>query len=228
MNTWPMRRRFSCGSVTPASAARNVSSRLHDVQVGLEVLGELVDDRFRFALAQQAVVDEDAGELRADRLVQAGPRRRTNRRRRRGRRSRGRCRHACADRRAIVCSAKSPSRQVPRQPQTLVRKLASIVLPSARVRHLGMELQAVERQRCDASPRRAGRSPWRRAATKSSDTRSTWSPWLIQTCVSRGDAGEQIGGVAVRRIDGSSARPYSRAGALCTLPPSAWHISCMP
>ena len=30
----------------------------------------------------------------------------------------------------IVCSAKSPSRQVPRQPQALVTKLASIVLPS--------------------------------------------------------------------------------------------------
>ena len=70
MNAWPMRRRFSCGSVTPASAARNWSSALHDVQVGLEVLGELLDDRLRFVLAQQAVVDEDAGELRADRLVQ--------------------------------------------------------------------------------------------------------------------------------------------------------------
>ena len=30
--------------------------------------------------------------------------------------------------------------------------------------------------------------------TNSSDTRSTWSPWLIQTCVSCGDAGEQVGG----------------------------------
>ena len=44
--------------------------RLDHVQVGLEVIAELPDDRFLFVLAQQAVVDEDAGELRADGLGQ--------------------------------------------------------------------------------------------------------------------------------------------------------------
>ena len=38
MNTWPMRRRFSCGSVTPASVAEEPRLAVDDVQVGLEVL----------------------------------------------------------------------------------------------------------------------------------------------------------------------------------------------
>ena len=33
------------------------------VQVGLEVIGELLEDRFRFALAQQPVVDMDTREV---------------------------------------------------------------------------------------------------------------------------------------------------------------------
>ena len=56
-----MIRRFSCGSVTPASAVEEPLSGVDDVQVGLEVVAErraMTD--FGFALAQQAVVDEDA------------------------------------------------------------------------------------------------------------------------------------------------------------------------
>ena len=42
---------------------------LDHVQVGVEVVGELADHRLGFVLSQQAVVDQDARELRADRLV---------------------------------------------------------------------------------------------------------------------------------------------------------------
>ena len=41
---------------------------IDDVQVGLEVVAEGSLDRLGFALAQQAVVDEDARDLGADRL----------------------------------------------------------------------------------------------------------------------------------------------------------------
>ena len=63
---------------------------LDDVQVGLEVVGELADDRLLLVLPQQAVVDQDARELRADRLGQQARPRPTNRRRRTARRSPGR------------------------------------------------------------------------------------------------------------------------------------------
>ena len=40
--------------------------RLDDVQVGLEVAGELADDRLLLGLAQQPVVDQDARNLGTD------------------------------------------------------------------------------------------------------------------------------------------------------------------
>ena len=70
MNARPICRRFSCGSIAPARALRNLSSRLDDVQIGLEMAGELADDRFLLGLAQQSVIDQDAGNLRADGLGQ--------------------------------------------------------------------------------------------------------------------------------------------------------------
>ena len=109
--------------------AQKSAFRFHDVQIGFEVAGELVDDRLLFVLAQQAVVDEDARELRADRSIQE-----------RGHDGRIDAARQPADHamtcplrsrtRAMVCSAKSPSRHVPVQPQTFVRKFARIVLPS--------------------------------------------------------------------------------------------------
>ena len=42
---------------------------LHYVQVGAEVVRKLFDDGSFLGLAQQAVVDQDAGELRSDGLI---------------------------------------------------------------------------------------------------------------------------------------------------------------
>ena len=39
---------------------------LDNVQVGCEMVAELVDDQLGFVLAQQPVVDENAGQLRPD------------------------------------------------------------------------------------------------------------------------------------------------------------------
>ena len=64
-----MMRRFSSGSVDALEpreeAVGGVDVDERDVEVALERL----DDLGRLVLAQQAVVDEDAGELVADRLV---------------------------------------------------------------------------------------------------------------------------------------------------------------
>ena len=70
MNAWPMRRRFSCGSVTPASAVRNWSSAFTTCRSVLKCFVNSSMTDCCFVLAQQAVVDQDARELRADRLVQ--------------------------------------------------------------------------------------------------------------------------------------------------------------
>ena len=47
---------------------------------------------------------------------------------------------------STVSRAKSPSFHVPEQRQTVLRKLPRIFAPCGRVRHFGMELQAVDRQ----------------------------------------------------------------------------------
>ena len=145
MKAWPILLRFSCGSVTPAKAAKNLSSRVDHVQVGLEVVGELPDHRLRFVLAQQAVVDQDAGGLRADGLGQQG-------RHHRGIDPAGKpADHPPAGPRGCgwsrcVSRAKSPSFQVPSQPHTARRKFPRIFVAQRRVGHLGMKLQAVDRQ----------------------------------------------------------------------------------
>ncbi len=87
---------------------------------------------------------------------------------------------------SIVCSAKSPSCQVPVQPQTRGQEVAQDRDAERRVRHLGMELEAVDRQRAVLARRRSGRCRSRPAARSRSETRVTWSPWLIQTSVCAG------------------------------------------
>ena len=79
MNSRPMVLRLVSGSVTPASASRNRSRRVHGVQLrpggGHEVLLHLLG----LARPQQAVVDEHAGQLVADRpLDQRGRDRRVD------------------------------------------------------------------------------------------------------------------------------------------------------
>ena len=77
MKVPPMILRLRSGSVTPASLPRNRSAGVDVDQRDVEVAAEQVDHLLRLAVAQQAGVDEDAGELVADRLVheQGGDRR---------------------------------------------------------------------------------------------------------------------------------------------------------
>ena len=69
MNSSPIRRRFSSGSSTPSSRARKRSSRLDVDERHVEVAAEGLDHLLGLVRAHEAVVDEDAGELVADRLV---------------------------------------------------------------------------------------------------------------------------------------------------------------
>ena len=69
--------RFCSGSSTPSSRVEEPLLRLDVDERHVEVLAERLDDLLRLRLAQEAVVDEDARELVADRLVheQRGDRR---------------------------------------------------------------------------------------------------------------------------------------------------------
>ena len=69
MNSSPMRLRFSSGSVDAGEPREEALLRLHVDERHVEVAAERLDDLRGLVLAQQPVVDEDAGELVADRLV---------------------------------------------------------------------------------------------------------------------------------------------------------------
>ena len=134
--------------------------RLHVDERDVEVAAEGLDDLLGLVLAQQAVVDEDAGELVADRLVHE----------KRGDggvdAARERAEHALradrgADPRDLLlddCGG-SPRR---RRTGDLVEEVLEDVLPVRRVRDLGMELDAVQPsgpilEGGDRRRRRAGR-----------------------------------------------------------------------
>ena len=146
MNAWPMRRRFSCGSVMPVERLQNRSSPCTTCR---SVLKWSVNSRITdclFVFAQQAVVDQDARQLRSDRLVQQ---RRDDGRidtAAEARRSRGRlptCSRTSLDR------SRRQSRPVsrsPSQPQTPMHKVLQQLAAQRRVRDFGVELHSKDRQ----------------------------------------------------------------------------------
>ncbi len=194
---------------------------LDDVQIGLEVLRKFANDRLFFVLAQQAVVDQDATELRADGPVQEG-----------------------RDDRRI-----DPARQAANHPigpdaatNLLDRLLGKIAEPpravalanvgqeigqhrfaQRRVGHFGMELQAVDRQAAvlDGRDRAGGGARQRREFVRHADD-------LIAMAHPNfgfvGQAGEQVG---VRR-DREFCPAIFPGRALATLPPSSSQASCIP
>ena len=121
-----------------------------------------VDHLRRLVLPQQAVVDEDARQPIADRLVRRAPPRPTSRRRRSGRRS-TRPSPTWSAMRDTDSSTNDAIVQSPRQPQSSEGEVAQDLEAALGVHDLGMEQQAVE------PPRRA--TPWRRSARSSSSRR---------------------------------------------------------
>ena len=69
MNCSPMMRRFCSGSVTPCERGQEPVGGVDVAQRHLEVVVERLDHLLGLVLAQQAVVDEHAGELVADGAV---------------------------------------------------------------------------------------------------------------------------------------------------------------
>ena len=61
-----------------------------------------------------------------------------------------------------------------------LEEVAQDLLPQRRVRHLGMKLQAVDRQPA-VLHRGEGQVSVAASGWKSAETCETWSPWLIQT-----------------------------------------------
>ena len=69
MNSRPMILRFVSGSLTPASAVEEPLLRVDDDEPDAGGRDVVALDLLGLALAQQAVIDEDAGELLAHRAL---------------------------------------------------------------------------------------------------------------------------------------------------------------
>ena len=69
MNSAPIALRLVSGSVTPRELGEEALLGVDGDERDLEVVAERGDDLLALVLAHQAVVDEDAGQLVADRAV---------------------------------------------------------------------------------------------------------------------------------------------------------------
>ena len=221
MNSSPTILRFSSGSDDAGEPREEALLRLHVDERHVEVAAERLDDLLGLVLAQEAVVDEDAGELVADRLVHeergdgrvdaAGERAEHALRADRG-----------ADPRDLLLDDRG-GRPRRRRARDLVEEVLEDLLPVRRVHDLGMELDAVE-------PRARGPRRRRSASTASCAVTSapaggavTESRWLIQTVCSGGRSWKSSDSPA-----SSSALPNSDAPVRSTAPPRSRAMSCMP
>ena len=82
--------RLSSGSVTPRKPGKEARAGIDGDERNVVMAAEELDHLARLVLAQETVIDEDAGELIADRFVDQQRRDGRSRRRLRARRSRGR------------------------------------------------------------------------------------------------------------------------------------------
>ena len=95
MNSSPIRRRFSSGLGDAVEAGEEALGGVDVDERHVEMLAERLHDLCRLVLAQEAVVDEDAGQLVADRAGGRAAPRPPSRRRPRARRA-PRCEPTCA------------------------------------------------------------------------------------------------------------------------------------
>ncbi len=143
MNVSPMRMRFVSGSVTPASCARKRSEASTCTSGTWKWSPNVSTTCSASPCAQQAVVDEHAGQLLADGAVH-------EQRGHGGVDAAGEAADHAARRRPARGSAR-PARRSRRAPSTWrargrrrERKFLSMSVPRGRVLHLGMELHGVE------------------------------------------------------------------------------------
>ena len=197
MNSSPMIWRFSSGSSTPASRARNRSRASTITRFMPEVALEGHPQQLRLLLAHEAVVDVDAGqpiahgamdERRGNGRIDAAGQRADDLAVRAGRRAWASTRSRIA---ATVDSMKLAAVQVGSTPGDADHEVAQDVPAARRVHDLGMELDAVEVALAASARPAKGVESVCAVDAKPSGSRVIESPWLIQTGCSRSKPGEQ-------------------------------------
>ena len=191
--------------------------RFHDVQIGFEMRREFANDRRFFVLPQQAVVDQDARQLRANRLGQ-------QRRHDRGIDAAGQAANDAAIANSLAQFADRLLGEIVQLPRAVAaadvrQEIRQDRFARRRVRDFRMKLQAVNRQplvldRRDRASRRAGQRLEIVGDTSSPDRRG--SSTLRSAPARRRTVHRPVPSF---EMIVQCARPNSRAGALCTLPP---------
>ena len=211
--------------VEPLERLEEFVGRVDMDERDVEMAAEQAHHLLRLALAHEAVIDEDAGQLVADRLVDQ------HRRDRRIDAAREAADHArLADLRADardLLGAEGGHRPVALEARDLVQEIGDELRPVGRMDHLGVEHGRVVAARFRRPRPHRARSPTRRRrgsrqagglpGRRGSSTPDSGRPFS-QTPSNRAQ---------VSRIS-TSARPNSAAWPPSTLPPSCWHSVCWP
>ena len=197
MNSRPMILRFSSGSLTPASASRNCFCGVDDVQVDAGGGDEVALDLLGLALAQQPVVDEDAGQPVADRALHDGRGDRGVDAAGERRRSPGRVADLLADPLDLLLD------DVDHRPGLaaagdVVQEVLEHLLAVLGVQHLGVPLDAGQAAARRPRRPRPGSPSVEASTSKPAGAAVTESPWDIQTVCSAGHVGEQGAGLGDR------------------------------
>ena len=184
---------------------------------------ERLDDLRRLVLAQQAVVDEDAGRAGRRPPCARAARRPRSRRRPRARRARAR-EPTCARIRSTCSSITAAGVQVGRRAGDAVEEVLQHVLAVRRVHDLGVELDAVE-ARAPAPRTRRSASTASRRSTRAPVGRRGHGVAVAHPARS---APRQARRSSAPRRRASSVLPNSTTPVRSTRPPSSCAISCMP
>ena len=201
--------RFLSGSVDAGELAEEQVARVAVHQRDVVVVAEQAHDLLGLARAQQPVIDEDAGELVADRLVD-------QHRGDGGIDAAGQAAdHAPladlgADARDRLRRGRRPWSSRRCSPRPSCVKLRSSSRAVRRVHDLGVELHAVEVRARRRRWRRRARRRWSPTTRKPGGSAVTRSPWLIQTCSRLALAPDAVEQRAVAGHARSTARPNSR------------------
>ncbi len=225
MNAWPIRRRFSCGSVTPASAFRNVASA-STTRSSASVRRPNASTTAARSLRRKSPVSTNTQTTRgpsarassAAQTAESTPPDSPQTTRSAGPTRRGDLGHRPLDE-----GAHRPGPRVAADP---VEEVAQDQRAIGRVRDLGVELQPVERQARDAGPRRSGNGASRPAGRSRRPRHGSGRRGSSRRSSRAGRRGRSGRGDRVTR---QSVRPYSpRAGLAWTRPPRASTASCKP
>ena len=219
-----MNLRLSSGSVRPGEAAKEQILRFDVDERDIVMVAEQADDLLGLVGAHQAMIDEHAGQLVADRFVDQ------HRRDRAVDPARKAANHpAVADLLANLGDLGGPElghRPAAGETADVADEIGEQPAAVGRVDDLRVEHQAVESARL--VDRHGVRRALRAATTsKPSGNCSTRSPWLIQTWwVSPGD--QRPSNKADSPIISMKARPNSRLSDGATRPPSWCAMVCWP